>query len=639
MKSNYANLDLLRSFAVLSVVMAHLWHGCVVFGLLPYSASINQFLHNLSFTGVMFFFVHTCLVLMLSLHRSAEEGRTRNFLIRRAFRIYPLSWAAILLALATGLTDQPMATIHAAGVKGIAANLLLVQNVVRSTPSILGPLWSLPWEVQMYLLLPLFYFLLRRYERVLPALWLWLAATVVAILCTSPGLPRGFHAAVFPPLFIAGMVAYQLLHRQSESAQSGFGTRRLAAGLWPIFVMALFAVQAVLMGRHTFETQAGVVVDSCICLVLGIAIPSFADLRARWMVRPAEEVAKYSYGIYLLHVPALEIVFRGLPHMPLLLKCLLYLLVTAALSVAAYHLLENPLIRFGKQLTAGGAKKVEASEEPAALRPATRDEIAHCGPTAGQPLVSIITPVFNAVQWLPQTLASVQAQTFANWEHVLVDDHSTDDSLALIEKYAERDERVRVLRTERKAGPSVARNLALQAARGRYVAFLDADDLWLPEKLARSVEWMEEHGHSFIYHDYRQISHDGVHVGALIQGPEVLDMRSLHTRRGTAGCLSVVLDRAQVPEFRFPENFKLMHEDFCAWVNLIRSGHLGHRLPLDLARYRITPKSRSSNKLKGAYYVWRIYREVTKLNMMQAAIWWMQYAWNGFWLYRLVRPR
>ncbi len=639
MKSNYANLDLLRAFAVLSVVLAHLWQGCVRFELLPYSAATNQFLHNLSFTGVMFFFVHTCLVLMLSLHRSGKGHQARNFLIRRAFRIYPLSWAAIALVLLTGLTDQPMNAIHAAGVRGILANLFLVQNVERSAPSILGPLWSLPWEVQMYLLLPLFYFVLRRYERLLPALWLWLGASVCAFLCTSPAMPRGFHAAVFPPMFIGGMVAYQLLHRQGESTRGGFGARRIHAALWPLFILALFAVQGVLMGHHNFETQAGVLVDSLICLLLGLAIPSFTDLRSQWLTRPAEEIAKYSYGIYLLHVPAFEIVFRGLPHLPLAAKCALFLFTTAVLSVAAYHLLEHPLIQLGKRLTAEPAGKGRSNQPEAGEPTVSSDGFEYAEPNSGQPLVSIITPVYNAAHWLPQTLDSVRAQTLPAWEHILVDDGSTDDSIPVMEEACKRDGRVRLICATSHLGPAGARNLALRAARGRYIAFLDADDLWLPEKLERSVEWMRAHGYSFIYHDYRHMSHDGKHVGALVEGADVLDLRTLHTRRGAGGCLSVVLDRAQVQDFCFPQEYKLLNEDFCAWMRLIRAGHLGHRLPLDLGRYRLSPNSRSANKLNAAYHVWRIYREISRLNLLHAAFWWLQYAWSGFWLHRLARPR
>ena len=636
MKPNYSNLDLLRSLAVLSVVVAHLWHGCVDFHLCSYSNTTNQFLHNLSYTGVMFFFVHTCLVLMLSLHRAPAAHRAKNFLIRRAFRIYPLCWTAILVALTTELTDLPIAALHALGARGIVVNLLLMQNFIRSAPSILGPLWSLPWEVQMYLLLPLFYFVLRRYDRWLPALPLWFGAAMLAFVATNSRFPRSFHAAVFPPMFIGGMVAYQLLHRQYKN---GGVAHKLPAFLWPLFVLALFGAQGAIVGWKSFESPWGALQNACICFVLGVAIPAFNDLSLRWIVWPAEKIAKYSYGVYLLHVPSLLIIFRTLPQLPLAIKTVAFLALTGLLSFAAFHLIENPLIQLGKRLTRPTSDLDKSAIEKRAVDVAKINVLYADDIDESSPLVSIITPVYNATRWLPDTLASVHAQSLTNWEHILVDDGSTDGSLSLIETAGHLDSRIRLLHTERNGGPSTARNLAIAAARGRYIAFLDADDLWLPEKLARSVEWMSTHGYAFIYHDYRHLSHDGARVGALIKGPEILDLRTLHTRRGTGGCLSVVLDRKLIGDFAFPANYRLLHEDFCAWMSLIRRGHLGHRLPADLGRYRLSKKSRSANKLNGAYNTWLIYREISRLPFLRAAIWWLQYAWNGFWLYRTARPR
>ena len=259
------------------------------------------------------------------------------------------------------------------------------------------------------------------------------------------------------------------------------------------------------------------------------------------------------------------------------------------------------------------------------------------------PLVSIITPVYNAAPWLEQTLASVRAQTLTDWEHILVDDGSADDSVSIIEAAARGESRIqahiRLLRSERNQGPSVARNLAIAAARGRFIAFLDADDLWLPEKLARSVEWITTHGYSFIYHDYRHISNDGSRVGALIKAPETLDLRTLHTRRGHGGCLSIVVDRQRVPVIRFPEIEPHHAEDFCAWLALIRAGHVGHRLPVDLGRYRLSLKSRSANKLEGAINAWHLYRRISGLTVLRTAFWWSQYAWNAFMLHLQAFPR
>jgi glycosyltransferase involved in cell wall biosynthesis len=255
------------------------------------------------------------------------------------------------------------------------------------------------------------------------------------------------------------------------------------------------------------------------------------------------------------------------------------------------------------------------------------------------PLVSIVTPVYNAAHWLPETLATVRAQTLTDWEQILVDDGSVDGSVEILEAAAREDPRFRILRTPRNGGPAAARNLALDAARGRFIAFLDADDLWQPEKLARSVEWLNLHGYSFIYHDYRHISHDGSQMGALITGPEELNLRTLHTRRGTGGCLSMVIDRSRVSDFHFPRSHRYLHEDFCGWLSLIQRGHTGHRLPVDLGRYRLSATSRSSNKLTGVLHTWRIYREISMLPAMRAASWWLQYVWNCFWLYRYARPQ
>jgi teichuronic acid biosynthesis glycosyltransferase TuaG len=254
------------------------------------------------------------------------------------------------------------------------------------------------------------------------------------------------------------------------------------------------------------------------------------------------------------------------------------------------------------------------------------------------PLVSIITPVHNAAQWLPETLASVGAQTLTDWEHLVVDDGSTDNSVAIIEKAATQDARIHLLHTPCNSGPAAARNLALDAVQGRFIAFLDADDLWLPNKLACQVKWMTDHNQDFTYHAYRHMSQDGLRIGALVSGPKILNMRTLHTQRGT-GCLTVMIDRERIQEFSFPSISPIYPEDFCLWFLLIQKGHIGYRLSLDLARYRLLPQSRSASKLDAAANVWHLYRKFSKLPLLLAMSWWLQYTWNAFWLHRRSRPQ
>lgn len=250
------------------------------------------------------------------------------------------------------------------------------------------------------------------------------------------------------------------------------------------------------------------------------------------------------------------------------------------------------------------------------------------------PLISIITPVYNAARWLPEMIASVHAQTLGDWEHILVDDGSTDESVAIAEKATRADSRVRLLRMPLNGGPAAARNLALQNAQGRFIAFLDADDLWLKTKLACQVEWMLAHTYGFVYHDYRQFKGSSVHVGSLICGPDELNLCTLHTQRGV-GILTVMIDRQRIPQFQIPQGFyNYLHEDFIMWLNILQAGHAGHRLPLDLARYRLLDSSLGANKIKAARQVWRIYRNISKLSLLRATNWWIQYAWNSYWAHR-----
>jgi teichuronic acid biosynthesis glycosyltransferase TuaG len=254
------------------------------------------------------------------------------------------------------------------------------------------------------------------------------------------------------------------------------------------------------------------------------------------------------------------------------------------------------------------------------------------------PLVSVITPVFNAAKWLPDTLQSVRNQTIVDWEHLLVDDGSSDESCRVIENAAKVDSRIRLLKTPQNGGPAKARNLGIKASTGRYLAFLDADDLWLEHKLARTVNFIRQSECAFAYHAFRYISADGSSTGALVLGPDQLNFRALHTRRGTGDCMSMVIDRKVVKDFLFPELPGRLHEDWAAWLSLVRRGYAGRLLAEDLGRYRLSPGSRNATKLTSARRVWHLYRSIEGLPWLRAANWWTQYAWNSFWLRRKARP-
>jgi len=259
--------------------------------------------------------------------------------------------------------------------------------------------------------------------------------------------------------------------------------------------------------------------------------------------------------------------------------------------------------------------------------------------TMKAPLVSIITPVYNASCWLTEMLESVQRQTFPDWEHILVDDGSADGSDQIVERAAKKDSRIRLIRMSHNSGPAMARNRGIEDARGRYLAFLDADDLWLEQKLERCLRFMMENNYGFVYHAFRYLSSDGKSVGTVVRGPAELTVRNHFVRRGTGDCMSVMIDRERIPEFHFVHQEGKTHEDWQTWLWLVKRGHTGHLLAEDLGRYRKSEGSRNAGKLAAARLVWQMYRRSEKLPLLRAASWWAQYAWNSYWLHQRSRPR
>jgi glycosyltransferase involved in cell wall biosynthesis len=252
--------------------------------------------------------------------------------------------------------------------------------------------------------------------------------------------------------------------------------------------------------------------------------------------------------------------------------------------------------------------------------------------------ISIITPVYNSAPWLGEMLDSVRKQTFQNWEHLLVDDGSTDGSDQIIASTAATDPRIRLFRMPENGGPAKARNLGIDKASGRYLAFLDADDLWLEQKLELCLQFMRGNRYPFVYHAFRYLSSDSKSTGGVVRGPAELNYRTLHVRRGIGDCMSVMIDRELIPDFRFVNHQGKTHEDWQTWLCLVKNGHKGHLLDKDLGRYRKSDGSRNASKLAAARLVWRLYREYEKLPFPQAANWWAQYAWNSFWLQLRSKP-
>ena len=255
------------------------------------------------------------------------------------------------------------------------------------------------------------------------------------------------------------------------------------------------------------------------------------------------------------------------------------------------------------------------------------------------PIVSVITPVYNSSKFIPRLLECVANQESIFCEHILVDDCSQDNSHELLSWAASKNPYITVIQLSKNSGPIVARNEAIKHATGKYLAFLDADDYWMPNKLATQVKFMEENAAALSFSDYRFISEDGTLVGDRISGLNKIGW-SLHHMTRYLGCLTMMLDRERVPNFQFPNiNPAYRAEDFLAWSYIIQKTGPALRCPHDLARYAQVSNSRSSLGLRAAISVWQLYRNIEKIPLIKAATYFILYALFAVAKRSFYRPR
>jgi len=245
---------------------------------------------------------------------------------------------------------------------------------------------------------------------------------------------------------------------------------------------------------------------------------------------------------------------------------------------------------------------------------------------AADTLVSIITPAYKVANFVADTIRSVQAQTHVNWELIVVDDCSPDDTCAIVEQYASDDSRIRLIKQEKNGGPAVARATALKSANGRYIAFLDSDDLWLPSKLEHQLSFMGDVDAAVSFTRFRRISEDGNICGRLIPIPNSLTYKQLLTNTAIATS-TVLIDMQKTGPFQMTNTY---YDDYALWLELLKRGFVAYGLQEDLMRYRVVDRSVSRNKLQSAMWVWRTYRQVEKLSTPHAVWCFVNYAWRGY---------
>ena len=243
-------------------------------------------------------------------------------------------------------------------------------------------------------------------------------------------------------------------------------------------------------------------------------------------------------------------------------------------------------------------------------------------------LVSIIVPVYNSEAYLAQTIESVQQQTYPHWELLLVDDCSTDTSAAMIEAYAAQDERIHYIRLSENSGAAIARNTGLAASKGRYIAYLDADDLWFPQKLERQLAFLTQNNVSFSCCAYEKIEQDGSSLHKTVWMPKTMNYHQL-LKNTIIQTVGVIVDTKLIDPTLLVMPDVRRGQDFATWLQILRSGILFHGQPEVLAAYRRVSTSLSANKFRAFKRTWHIYRQVEQLPFVYAVWCQVSYAYHA----------
>lgn len=248
-------------------------------------------------------------------------------------------------------------------------------------------------------------------------------------------------------------------------------------------------------------------------------------------------------------------------------------------------------------------------------------------------LISVIVPVYNAEKYIVETMECVSAQTYENWELLLVEDGSSDGTAEKIEGYvAETGEtRIRLIRQPANMGAARARNRGLAEARGRYIAYLDADDLWVPEKLERELRFLQEKDAAFVFTGYEFADEQGRGTGKVVRVPETLNYRQALSNT-TIFTTTVMFDTEKIgrEELQMPV---VKSEDTALWFRVLRNGYTAYGLDENLVKYRRTGGTLSSNKLEAIRRIWNLYRGCEGLGLAESAYHFC------FWAVRAVKRR
>jgi len=243
-----------------------------------------------------------------------------------------------------------------------------------------------------------------------------------------------------------------------------------------------------------------------------------------------------------------------------------------------------------------------------------------------QPLVTIITPVYNAEKHIEETITSVLNQTYTNFEHILVDDCSKDNSTSIVRHYSLKDERIKLISLKENSGAAVARNTGLENAEGKFIAFIDSDDTWHPKKLEIQIEHMLEKNYGFTYTKFELINENGNLRKEASKLPKKLSYTDLLKNTAIA-CSTVVINKEIIGDFKMPLVRK--GQDTATWLRILKNHSYAYLVGSTLSQYRSVEGSLSSNKVQALKRTWNTYYNIEKLPFFKALYYFVFYVWNA----------
>lgn len=244
-------------------------------------------------------------------------------------------------------------------------------------------------------------------------------------------------------------------------------------------------------------------------------------------------------------------------------------------------------------------------------------------------LVSVIMPCYNSERYVAKSIDSVIQQSYSSWELIIVDDCSQDSTMEILEEYAKKDPRIKVLKNCVNSGAAVSRNLGIDNANGKFIAFLDSDDIWEIDKLDVQIKFMELNDVSFCFTSYSTISENEKIGGNVIDGrsKQVVDYKDMLSKKATMGCSTVVIRKNIVGEKRMP--LIRTGQDYAFWLSILKDGNHATCLRKVLTYYRLVQGSISSNKVKKAKRQWQIYRDIEGIGFFSSTVHFLNYAYRA----------